>query len=240
MSPPLPSPVRSALADALALVLPVECAGCGAPDRAVCPACEQSLQTPVRTRRLARSALEVFSATAYAGPVQHLLPAVKDGGRTEAAGCLGAALRRALEAGASRHEERALGPPEARAPALVVPVPSARAATRRRGYLPVLLLLRRAGVAAHPALRFCRRVRDQSGLSAGERARNIAGSMTAAGSVAGRRVILVDDVVTTGASLLEAARAIEERGGLVLFAATVASTPPPDAPVGGEPQSPET
>lgn len=264
MPPPPPPPaagfpvlpaVRSALADALALVLPVSCAGCGAPDRAVCAACERSLQTPVQSRRLlpssldvdsvtpsrslSRSSLKVYSATPYAGAVAHLLPALKDSGRTEAARPLGAALRRALEAGASAYAQSEVGVPPARAgPALVVPVPSASAATRRRGYLPVALLLRKAGVPASRALRFSRRVRDQSELSAAERAANMGASMTADAGVAGRQVILVDDVVTTGATLAEAARAVTARGGLVLFAATVASTPPPDAPVGADAPSP--
>jgi predicted amidophosphoribosyltransferase len=49
--------------------------------------------------------------------------------------------------------------------------------------------------------------------------------MAARRPLAGRRVLLVDDVVTTGATLAEAARAVRAAGGSVVGAATLASTP---------------
>ncbi|WP_278259094.1 phosphoribosyltransferase family protein [Nocardioides convexus] len=75
-------------------------------------------------------------------------------------------------------------------------------------------------------------VRDQAGLDAGERARNLAGSM-AVSSAAVRRLarrvprahlVLCDDVVTTGATLREAQRALEASGLPVRAAALVAAT----------------
>lgn len=88
-------------------------------------------------------------------------------------------------------------------------------------------MLRRDGMAVEcvRALAQVRRVADQSGLSADERMRNLAGALIAAPLVRGRQVVLVDDVITTGASLVEAARAVEAAGGVVLAAATVAATP---------------
>ncbi|MFC8038664.1 ComF family protein [Paenarthrobacter sp. NPDC057355] len=71
----------------------------------------------------------------------------------------------------------------------------------------------------------------QKGLGQGERARKVRGSMRVAprraGVVRGRRCILVDDVLTTGATLSEAARAVEAAGGVVCGAIVLAATRPP-------------
>ena len=79
------------------------------------------------------------------------------------------------------------------------------------------------------ALRFVKVVLDQSGLSIEQRKSNLSGSMQASRDVLGQRVILLDDVVTTGATLLEAARAIAAAGGEVVgfltFSETILKTP---------------
>ncbi|MFC9226832.1 ComF family protein [Streptomyces hygroscopicus] len=121
-------------------------------------------------------------------------------------------------------------------PLLLVPVPSARRAVGARGHDPARrIALAAAGVlrgggcpAKVPAvLRQRRRVTDQSGLDARQRLANVTGALGAVpGSgrllVAGP-VVLVDDVMTTGASLAEAARAVRAAGGLVIGAAVVAA-----------------
>lgn len=122
----------------------------------------------------------------------------------------------------------------AAAPLLLVPVPSARAAVRRRGDDPALRLARAAAnaVARHgvparclPVLAHRRRVADQAGLTAADRLANLRGALAARRDLPNARLIVVDDVVTTGATLAEAARALRLAGAEVLAAAVVAATP---------------
>lgn len=199
------------------LVLPTECAGCGAPRTVLCPRCRGALggAGPRRVRPVPEPAgLPVVRAAApYAGEVRELLLAHKERGALALTGALGAALAGVVRAGL-----RAGG-----GPVLLVPVPSARWAVRARGHDPVRRMalaaagrLRRAGTSARVAavLRQRRAVADQADLDARQRLDNLAGALevTAGGAalLAGGRVVLVDDLITTGASLAEAARALRE------------------------------
>lgn len=216
--------IREALADALALVLPVACAGCGAADRSVCRSCRAALSVPVLHRRLEPVGLDVFSGAAYDGVAARIVTAVKDGGATEAASALAPPLRRAVAAALDGGAEW---------PVLLVPAPSTARSTRRRGYVPIELVARAAGLPATRRLRSVRVVRDQASLGAAERLDNVAGSMLADPRVAGRAVLLIDDVVTTGSTLAEAARAVRAAGGSPFAAATITATPArPRAPPG--------
>jgi predicted amidophosphoribosyltransferase len=106
---------------------------------------------------------------------------------------------------------------------------------RERGHDAVLGMtrvaarrLRRRGhdVRVRPALRSVRAVRDQSGLSATARAANLDGALRAAGDPArGGPILIVDDVITTGASAAEAVRALRAVDGWPIAVATVAATP---------------
>ncbi|WP_437087443.1 ComF family protein [Streptomyces sp. enrichment culture] len=117
---------------------------------------------------------------------------------------------------------RAPGAAGGTGPVLLVPVPSARRAVRARGHDPARRIalaaageLRRTGTPARVAavLRQRRAVADQSGLGSRQRSDNLAGALTVVPGAArllrdGGPVVLVDDLVTTGASLAEAARAV--------------------------------
>ena len=128
-------------------------------------------------------------------------------------------------------------------PVHLVPVPSRRATVKARGHDAVRGLadiaaadLRRVGVRARasPVLRQARLVADQAGLDVAARAANQAGALAVRrpGSIRGQAVIVVDDIVTTGSTAAEAARALAEAGAVVLAVAAVAVTPrrrPPSA-----------
>ncbi len=97
----------------------------------------------------------------------------------------------------------------------LVPVPSSKASQRRRGRSFVVDLVtqisQRTGIPMLDCLQLSRKVLDQSGLHRDERASNLAGAFSLNSSARGE-LILVDDVVTTGATLREAARAVNSQG----------------------------
>ncbi|MEW1692445.1 ComF family protein [Streptomyces sp. NPDC091265] len=221
------------------LVLPVACGGCGRPRTELCEECGAQLHGgaphPVRPEPEPAGLPPVHAAAAYENAVRAVLLAHKERGVLGLAGVLGKALAGAVRAGA--------GPPDP-GPLLLVPVPSARRAVAARGHDPARRIalaaaaeLRRAGTPARVAavLRQRRPVADQSGLGARDRRANLAGALELV--VGGRRllgagpVVLVDDLLTTGASLAEAARAIDESGrpegtaSRVRRAAVVAASP---------------
>lgn len=117
----------------------------------------------------------------------------------------------------------------------LVPVPSSRRAVAARGHDPVRRLalaaareLRRTGLPARvlAVLRHRRLVADQAGLSARQRRTNLSGALEmvpgARRVLAGGETVLVDDLITTGASLAEAARAVRVQGQSVTAGAVVA------------------
>lgn len=82
----------------------------------------------------------------------------------------------------------------------------------------------RVSVLRGRVLEHRRRVADQSGLSAADRAANLSGALWARYDLRGLRLIVVDDVMTTGATLAEAARALRTAGAKVPAAAVIAAT----------------
>lgn len=207
--------LQGVLLDAAAVLAPVACAGCGADDRALCPACRAALAPALRYDRL-DDGTPLVSALEYAGPVRQAILAFKERGRTDVARALARPLAAAMRDAAERI-------PFADAPAMCA-VPSSRAAFRRRGYDPVSVVVRAAGWRPVPLLRHTRRHEEQKALGQAERARNVVNSLAARHPVTGRRLIVVDDIVTTGATITEAVRALRAAGGEVPFALTLAFT----------------
>ena len=200
---------RALGAEMLAFLLAAECPGCQRGGTLLCEACRMQLRPqPVGTRT--PGGIPVRAALMYEGVPAWCIRRVKEDGMTLLARPLGLALRGLL---AEQH------------PRLLVPVPTGRASFRRRGYRVPELLIRRAGAEPHRLLRTVRTVGDQRGLGRAQRTRNVDGSMRALRGDGAREVVIVDDVVTTGATVDEAARALSAAGYRVVGAVALAATP---------------
>ncbi|MEU4093928.1 ComF family protein [Streptomyces sp. NPDC026673] len=231
------------------LVLPAECAGCGAPRTGLCEECGAALHDPGARQVWPDAPPDglpaVWAATVYADQPRAVLLAHKERGALGLARPLGEALAGAVYAavrgggggGAPDTSPRESAP--TLPPLLLVPVPSSRRAVAARGHdatrrlaLAAAADLRRDGLSVRTAavLRQRRAVADQSGLGARDRPANLSGALVAvrgAGRLLGSTpAVLVDDLMTTGASLAAAARAVEEAGGRVLAAAVVGGPVP--------------
>ncbi len=201
----------ASLLDAIAVLVPVECAGCGVDDRAVCQECMTYLQAAVTPRPV--DDVVVYTALRYEAVARRVLLALKEQGRTDTGKALAVPMAAALErALTDRDAELALVPPS-------------RAAWRRRGYDPVRLLLRRAGRKPPRILAHAGGGSRQKDLGSADRAVNLTGAFVALGRLDGRRFVIVDDVLTSGATIREAVRAIRAAGGEVVAGAALAFTP---------------
>lgn len=229
----LPRPARAATAVAgmgaavLDLLLPSSCAACGRLGAAACEGCLAGLgRGPVVVRP------GVAALSEHAGAARELVLAYKERGRRELAAPLGRALGRVVPTLAQAR-------PDSGGTWWLVPVPSRPSASRVRGGPHVTALARWCAAelaergqaaAVAPALRLSGRVRDAVGLGRAERVANLSGrvGVVPAGVPApGTPVVLLDDVVTTGATLDACARALSRAGVRVRAALTLTAAPAP-------------
>lgn len=208
------------------LLVGAACPGCGLAALAVCPTCARAIRPDPRAVTSAGAAahLPIMAAGQHSGILRRVVLDWKEHGRFPLTDVLAHHLAAAVAA-AVDHDEIAL-----------VPVPTSRAARWRRGDDLVLSLARAAAVrldavghrtTVHPVLSRTRRTVDQAGLGADDRARNLQGAfaLDRCRLPSQAPLVMVDDVVTTGSTLAEAARALGVRGWGVHGAAAVAATP---------------
>ena len=230
---PLQKAVRPLWSALLDLVYPSLCLGCGAPagdaQAPLCHRCldsiEQVLPTEADELVLSRSTSAsldgVFCLWHYdkGGRLQHVHHALKYGNRPRYGLLLGELLGAAYRDTAERSP----------CPDLIIPIPLHKARLYERGYNQSTELARGAARALAAPLREdvlkrTRATRSQTSLSKQARRDNVAGAFVtpAPDLIAGQRLLLIDDVVTTGATASSAAQTLKENGAAAVHLATLA------------------
>ena len=215
---------------ALDLALPAACAGCGLEGEALCATCRPALDARLELRGgtpiglpadLPAPLLQLEWCAPFAGPVRAALHALKYAGERRLAEPLGEAIAR-------RWQRVGQGAD------VIVPVPVHADRERQRGYDQAALIgavaARTLGMPWVRALERSRATVAQFELGREERAANVSGAFRTrvagraetGSTIAGRWVLLVDDVVTTGATLAACATALTETGALAVSAIAVA------------------
>lgn len=221
-----------ALSQLLDAVLPTSCIDCKVLGSHHCDVCAARFKpTP---HWVFREQLPGVAATYLDPSSASILRAVKDEGRTA---LIGKMLEAMLQIDLVLNDSRGQVPSQRATlsnallsgQAVLVPIPYSRRAMRKRGFDAVEILTNRLSakrqIEVHTGLRLARQPKDQRKLGVVDRRQNLSGAMRYRPPNFNNDVaIIVDDVVTTGATVLEAARAIEATGAKVAGFITFAET----------------
>ena len=201
------------------IIFPVRCLGCSALGLEICSACRRDWHPHIyRTYSSTQPQFPIYSAVSYSPIAGKILLAAKENSLRAADDLILQALTHSLR---SCIQERGIG--------FLLPIPSRKSVARKRGRQFIkelaLTLSQNSHLTYYENLAHTRKVQDQSSLDAKGRRANLDGSMRSLKYLSGR-AILIDDLVTTGATLAEAARALRVQGIEVLAAVTACVAEP--------------
>jgi predicted amidophosphoribosyltransferase len=197
------------------LLFPTRCFGCRELGYSICSKCRKLWNPHIYQSRIAN--LAVYSAVPYSPVAKNILLAAKEQSVKSADQLIQSALKASLNELFDKYSSCAL-----------VPIPSRPASNRRRGrdfiYEMALSVAKDIGVGVLPLLEHQRAIRDQSKLSVSSRRENLAMALSIKpqfrGNYPSENLVILDDLVTTGATINEANRALTKAGFKVQAAAT--------------------
>lgn len=186
------------------LLFPVHCFGCKAVGIEICSKCRKYWNPHFYLQNI--EGLTVYSSIRYSNISRSILLSAKENSLRIADELIIDALVNCL------HRL----PTQVLRKAILMPVPGSKRAIRKRGRDFIQAITNevslRSGLPMFEGMIVQRRLLDQSGLSAVDRKRNIYGAFNYTGELVKGEILLVDDLVTTGATLLEAKRALNVEG----------------------------
>ena len=200
------------------LLFPTRCFGCNVIGIPICAVCRREWHPHFYSTQIAK--LQIHSGVVYSPVASRIILAAKENGLGGADRLIIDSIIHVLSLG--RFEDHNIR---------LVPIPSSPAARRRRGRSFIVDITmkigKQLGLPVSDSLELCRKVVDQSGLDATGRDENMKGAFALkTGAFPRGDLILIDDVVTSGATLTEAARVLRLRGLHVLASVTACVAQP--------------
>lgn len=186
------------------LLFPIHCYGCNALGIEICSKCRKYWSPHLYIQRI--DGLTVYSSIRYSPIAKSILLSAKESSVKRADFMIIDALVNLIKR----------MPPHLLRNAALMPIPGSKRAIRKRGrdFIQSLTIevAKQTGLPVYSGMEITRGLLDQSRLSAIDRSRNISGAFKFDGPQISKEIFLVDDLVTTGATLLEAKRALNSSG----------------------------
>ena len=201
------------------LIFPVRCLGCDQLGISICSQCRKFWHPRIiKTWSHSKEKFPIYSSIPYSPIAGKVLLSAKESSLELADNLLSTALLHSLRGARSQNQIDFL-----------VPIPSRKSVARKRGRQFISVLSKSIGesenLPTEEILTHIRKVRDQSNLDAKDRAANLDKALISLRFLSGKAV-LIDDLVTTGATLHEAARALRSKGITVAAAVTACVAEP--------------